>query len=167
MAEQAKRGLRIREARADEAEWLSALAMRSKAVWGYPAEFMEACRAELAVSPARIRTGSYHCFVAEDDHGILGFHALEALPDGDFELAAMFVEPRHIGTGVGRALIEHAKHWAAELGARRLFIQGDPNAADFYRAAGGTSFGTRESGSIPGRFLPLFAISLDTEIPAK
>ncbi|MGA8260710.1 MAG: GNAT family N-acetyltransferase [Arenicellales bacterium] len=159
--------LRIREARPEEASHLSDLAMRSKAMWGYPPDFMEACREELAVTPAMLVRNSYHCFVAEDEGGIRGFHALEQLADGDCELAAMFVEPRHVGTGTGRALIEHAKRRATALGARRLIIQGDPNAVGFYRAAGGEEIGTLESGSIPGRYLPLFAITLGNETPAK
>jgi hypothetical protein len=42
----------IRFATPDEAELLTSLAMRSKASWGYSAEFMEACRAELTITPA-------------------------------------------------------------------------------------------------------------------
>jgi hypothetical protein len=37
----------IREAVSSEAALLSALAMRSKAYWGYSSDFMEKCRAEL------------------------------------------------------------------------------------------------------------------------
>jgi hypothetical protein len=46
------------------------------------------------------------------------------------------------------------------MGATKLIIQGDPNAERFYIAAGGVRTGTRESASIPGRFLPTFAIDL-------
>lgn len=46
------------------------------------------------------------------------------------------------------------------LGATKLIIQGDPNAERFYLAAGAVLTGTRESGSIPGRYLPTFAINL-------
>jgi hypothetical protein len=40
----------IRAAHGGELEALSALAMRSKAHWGYSAAFMQACRDELTVS---------------------------------------------------------------------------------------------------------------------
>ena len=65
-----------------------------------------------------------------------------------------------IGTGVGRALVQHAIAQAGSLGAARVIIQGDPNASDFYIAAGGRQIGSREAGSIEGRFLPLFEIAL-------
>lgn len=159
--------LTIRAARADEAELLSALAMRSKAVWGYSAQFMQACRDELTVSREELLSGSREYLVAETQGEVLGFYGLEFLSAGNCELAALFVEPRHIGTGVGRALIIRAKERAAASGAHTLIIQGDPNAVDFYRAAGGEPAGARESGSIPGRFLPLFRISLAGETTAQ
>lgn len=65
-----------------------------------------------------------------------------------------------IGRGLGRTLIEHAKEKATDLGIRQLVIQGDANAEAFYKAAGGVRDGQRESGSIPGRFLPVFRIDL-------
>jgi GNAT superfamily N-acetyltransferase len=91
---------------------------------------------------------------------VIGFYALAAQSGQVMELEALFVEPRFIGKGFGRLLIEDAKSVAAALGATLLVIQGDPNAERFYLAAGGVLSGTRESGSIPGRFLPTFRVSL-------
>ena len=56
--------------------------------------------------------------------------------------------------------MESAKQEARGLGAECLIVQGDPNAESFYRAAGGICTGQSESGSVPGRFLPLFRIDL-------
>jgi GNAT superfamily N-acetyltransferase len=67
----------------------------------------------------------------------------------EFELQALFVEPMRIGQGVGRALMDHAKVFAANVGAHSLVIEGDPHAERFYRAAGGRLIGQRESNSIP------------------
>ena len=47
-------GARIRLARPDEADHLTALATRSKAYWGYDASFMEACVPALTISPERL-----------------------------------------------------------------------------------------------------------------
>jgi predicted N-acetyltransferase YhbS len=159
--------LTIRAARPDDAAYLRDLAMRSKAVWGYTDQFMEACREELSVSREQLLDSAHEYLVAERHGEVLGFCGLEYLSPESCELAAMFVEPAHIGTGVGTALITRAKADAAAAGARTLIIQGDPNAVEFYRAAGGVPAGTRESGSIPGRFLPLFRISLEHESPAQ
>jgi GNAT superfamily N-acetyltransferase len=98
--------------------------------------------------------------VLVDGDSILGFHSVEALSESDWELDALFVEPEHIGTGIGRLLVQHALKIVSERGATRLIIQGDPNATEFYQALGARQIGTRESGSIPGRFLPLFEIEV-------
>ncbi len=142
---------------------MSGLALRSKAYWGYSKDFLDACKAELTVDPARLGTNRYAHFVCCDNSSILGFYGLAKLSTDEYELDALFVDPTYIGTGVGRALIQHAIGTAAKFGAARLIIQGDPNATDFYVAAGAKQIGERESGSIPGRFLPVFEIELEAD----
>ena len=151
----------IREARTDEASALSDLAVRSKGHWGYSAEFLEACRGELAVAPTRMGSGDYECFVADDGETVLGYYALGELSAIEFELDALFVDPPAIGRGVGRQLLAHAIDRLRSRDARTLVIQGDPNAARFYEAAGARLVGTRPSGSIPGRELPLYEIDVE------
>ena len=152
---------KIRTAIPDEAANLSRLAIRSKAYWGYSQEFLDACRQELSVSPSEIKADEYHHAVAENDNDILGFYALKRLTGKKFELEALFVEPDHIGTGIGRALMTHAiKSARSQGGTSSIIIQSDPYAAQFYEAAGGMLIGERESGSIPGRYLPLYEITL-------
>ena len=153
----------IRAARAGEARLLSELALRSKAHWGYSPEFIEACRAELSYREEQLRSKHMRFFVLESAGTVIGFYALALQSGQAVELEALFVEPRFIGKGFGRVLIEHAKSVAAALGAKLLIIQGDPNAERFYLAAGGVLSGTRESGSIPGRFLPTFEVRLTGE----
>jgi GNAT superfamily N-acetyltransferase len=150
----------IRNAISDDAALLSNLAIRSKAYWGYSSEFMQACVDELTISPASIEREDYHFVVAVIDKTIVGFYELEGLSGDEIELDALFVEPAHIGTGIGKALIERAKEHAVNLGATKINIQGDPNADKFYRSAGGLPTGSKESQSIAGRFLTTFQISL-------
>lgn len=155
-----KESLRIREAIPTESELLSDLALRSKAHWGYSREFLESCRDELTVEASRMHDDGYQYFVAESDNTIIGFYALETVSDETYELGALFVEPKHIGSGVGRELLKHATELLSRRGGARLIIQGDPNVNGFYLAAGARQVGERESGSISGRFLPLFEIDL-------
>ena len=49
---------------------LSALCLRSKAMWGYDNNFMEACRGELTIEPSDLRLTSIA--VAEKDGKIVG-----------------------------------------------------------------------------------------------
>ena len=143
-----------------EAQLLSALALRSKGYWGYSADFLDECRSELTVDESRFGSDGYQCFVALVGNSIVGFYALEKLSANAYELDALFVEPERIGSGVGRFLVQHAVQRLSERGAERLLIQGDPNATGFYVAAGARTIGSRKSGSIPGRELPLFEIEI-------
>lgn len=150
----------LRRAHPGEASAISALAIRSKAWWGYSEEFMQACRDELAVTASAIETGPVQYTVAEQHDTLLGYFGIEAISADQFELDALFVEPDHIGKGIGKLLIEAAKRAAREMGGSTLLIQGDPNAEAFYLASGAVQCGIRESGSIEGRRLPLFLIEL-------
>jgi GNAT superfamily N-acetyltransferase len=149
---------KIRRALPEECELLSEIAMRSKAHWGYSAEFMEACRAELSYTPADLEQHDF--FVATHGKIIAGFHALIRLSESKLELEALFLKPEFIGQGLGRMLFEHALKTAKATGAQEMMIQGDPNAKDFYLKVGAKLIDEKESGSIPGRFLPLFSIDL-------
>jgi GNAT superfamily N-acetyltransferase len=151
-------GMRIRPARTDEAAALTELVLRSKAHWGYGAEFLEACRAELTIRPDDIRRR--RVVVAEDtDSAVVGVASLEgSAPEGSLGLC--FVEPAAIGRGVGRALYFHVTRAARELGFARLTIEADPNAEPFYRRLGARPVGRTASGSLAGRELPLLEVRL-------
>ena len=150
----------IRAGRPDDAAELTELALRSKAHWGYSDAFMAACRAELTVSPEQFEDRNFRVRVAELGDRRVGYHAIERQPGGGYELDALFVAPDFIGSGLGRRLLEDARHIARDWGARELLIQGDPNAAGFYEAMGAVLVGTRPSGSIDGRELPLYRLTL-------
>ncbi|MEM8816696.1 MAG: GNAT family N-acetyltransferase [Pseudomonadota bacterium] len=152
--------VKIRPATVEDAPALSGLALRSKAHWGYSEEFLEACREELTVDPAKVADGSYACFLAADGSTICGFYAFEATSPPEYELEALFVEPQHIGRGVGRRLVEHAIAEIRKRHGEALIIQGDPNAEGFYTSVGAHKTGSRESGSVPGRYLPLFRLQV-------
>lgn len=113
----------IRQALRGEAEKLTDIAIQSKAYWGYSDDFMRACVDELTVSSELIDDSEYHYVVAERETQIIGFYALEGFVDDEIELGALFVDPAHIGKGVGKSLIEEAKHHAKKLGAKRLIFR--------------------------------------------
>jgi GNAT superfamily N-acetyltransferase len=148
----------IRPARLDEAGTLSALAFRSKAVWGYSDDFMAACRAELSVSPDEITARP--TFVFERDGAPRGFYTLRELTPDRVDLDFLFVDPTCMHVGIGRRLVEHAKGEARRHGYRVIVVQSDPHAEPFYVACGGRRVGTEPSRSIPGRELPLLEIDL-------
>jgi N-acetylglutamate synthase-like GNAT family acetyltransferase len=82
--------LKLRAASVTEADELTALCLRAKAVWGYDNEFMEACRAELTVTPERIGKSSFQ--VAEIDSNVVGFTQLSCMGGGVAELNSSAVK---------------------------------------------------------------------------
>jgi GNAT superfamily N-acetyltransferase len=149
--------LHLRPARPDEAGLLTELCLRSKAVWGYDDAFMQACRAELTLSPADFARSSLQ--VAVEGDVVTG--VVQVVVDGEnANLAKLFIAPSTIRGGVGRALFDWAAKDARERGARWLWIEADPDAAGFYRRMGAVDDGVAASGSIPGRVLPRLKLKL-------
>jgi GNAT superfamily N-acetyltransferase len=147
----------LRSARADEAQALTELCVRSKSAWGYDREFIEACRGELTLTSETLQTSLVH--VAEVGGHLAG--VVQITPNGKIaDLAKLFVEPFYFGSGVGRQLFAWAENTARTAGAALLVIESDPNAADFYRRMGAVDDGLAPSGSIPGRFIPRLRLKL-------
>ncbi|WP_420347461.1 GNAT family N-acetyltransferase [Pelagibius sp.] len=149
--------IRLRPAVEEELPALSALCLRSKAVWGYDDAFMAACREELTLTPADLQNDQLQ--VAEDDEGVVGVVKLD-IESESAELSKLFIEPARIGSGAGRVLFTWAVERARGLGAKTMRIESDPDAAAFYRHMGAEVVGTAPSGSIPGRVLPLLTLDL-------
>jgi GNAT superfamily N-acetyltransferase len=152
--------VRIRSARPGEAPALGALCVRSKAHWGYDAEFMRLSHRSLQIDAAAIDAG--RVLVATDEHGgLLGVADCCSLPQpGAFDLLHLFVDPRALRQGVGRALFEAACAWCVAQGATKLVILSDPNAAAFYQRLGASLIGEAASDAIPDRALPLLEYRL-------
>lgn len=148
----------LRLARRDEAEKLTDMCLRSKAVWGYDEAFMKACRTELKICAADFDHSSL-C-VAVDADTVIGVAQL-ALDGEEAHLHKLFVEPSAIRTGAGARLLNWAITVSRQNRAKRLWIESDPDAADFYRKMGAIDEGFAPSGSIPGRVLPRLKISLE------
>ena len=155
----------IRAAREDEAERLSDLALRSKAVWGYDEAFLQRCRPVLSVDPGYLRT--HPVFVAERTGSVVGFASLRPCRrKEDVELDLLFVEPDSMGTGVGRALLARALGRAAASGYARMIVQSDPFAEPFYLRHGARRIGSVASTVEEGRRLPLLEFALPETSPA-
>ena len=127
-----------------------------KAHWGYDEAFLERCRAELTLRSDDVT--AHRTTVAEIGGHLAGFYSLAGqAPEG--ELTYLYVEPDHIGSGVGRRLWQHAVT-PPELWDSSGSPDADPFAEDFYRRMGAVRIGLVPSGSIPGRPLPQLAYRL-------
>src|SRR5689334_7708157 len=120
---------RIRPAQPHEAEALTAIAVASKAYWGYPASALRQWLPDLVVTREAIVSQPVH--VAEQGGRVLGLAILAAGTEPVRALEALWVHPHHIGRGVGTALLSHAARVAKAAGAWELTIDADPNAEMF------------------------------------
>lgn len=158
--------IEFRRARRDEAMLLTALARAAKAGWGYPAALTEAWAATLTVTPSLIERDAFHAAVRGGE--AIGFYAI-VRKEGRWLLDHFWVSPHCQTQGVGRAMFAHALECGRSLGAGRIVIEADPNAAGFY-----ARMGAREVGSIPApiegdaaRRLPVFEMPTRTRVRAR
>jgi GNAT superfamily N-acetyltransferase len=147
----------IDQARGEEADDLTRLALASKRHWGYDDDFMARSRNELTVHEGDLTT--HRAYVARDAERRLGFYILIALTETSVEMDMLFVEPSSIGSGVGGALMRHAVERARTDGATTMRIVADPFAAAFYEHVGAVLVGSSVSSST-GRSLPEYELSL-------
>jgi GNAT superfamily N-acetyltransferase len=147
----------LRRAACGEAARITALAMRSKASWGYDARFMRRAAPELTVGEQDI--AARDVFVAQAGETLAGVAGIDHRAEPP-ELDLLFVDPAHQGTGVGRALLRHALAAARARGLPELAIASDPNAEAFYLSQGAVRVGEQRSPAT-GRELPLLRIATD------
>lgn len=151
-----RRTTRIRRAIAADARALTRIAHAAKRHWGYPEKQIRSWRGDLTATSTTIAADPTYCALRGER--IAGWYAISG--DGDErELEHMWVEPRHIGTGLGRLLFRHLVRRLRAMEVRRLKIASDPNAEGFYQA-----MGARRIGSVPstprGRRLPLLRLDV-------
>jgi ribosomal protein S18 acetylase RimI-like enzyme len=148
----------IRQAKYDDVEALTMLAMASKQSNGYDDAFMTACADELRVTSASL--DAYEYWVA-DSGTPCGFVSLEVDPDGlTGMIGSFFIAPGWQRRGIGRLLWSTVKELAQKKGLKVLRLDADPEAEAFYRGLGFSTVNRVPSGSIPGRTLPHMQIDL-------
>jgi GNAT superfamily N-acetyltransferase len=145
----------IRRALASEAAALTALAVRSKAHWGYDEAFMAGVMPELALSAERLEAST--CFVAVLGETLAGYYVL-ALEDGEPTLCDLWVDPPAMGQRVGAALVAHMRAEARARGWPVVRIVSDPNAEAFYLKVGARRVGSVASKVLVGRVLPVMEV---------
>ena len=149
----------VNRARPEDAEELSLVARAAKAHWGYSEHDLALWADDLTISPQFVEDNAVFC--VERAGAPVGFCATES-GDHGWEIGHLWVEPEHIGTGVGGALLRHAADWACSRGIETLRVVSDPHAEGFY-----AKFGARRVGRVPsvpeGRTLPV--LELDSALP--
>ena len=150
--------IKIRDGVSEEADKLSALCFASKNHWGYSDQFMASCREELSITAHDFENDII--LVAEYQSDTAGVAQMKNSPEAS-ELEKLFIAPKFIGHGVGKALfaktIEKLKTYHLNLkgSAKHLKIVSDPYAKEFYLKMGAVEAGSEASKTWPNRELPV------------
>jgi GNAT superfamily N-acetyltransferase len=149
----------IGRARPEDAATLTHIAFSAKRSWGYPEKWIDAWRSVLTIQPEFV--ANHETYAATIEGRLVGFYALSP-EGGGMQLLHLWVLPDAMGQGLGRALFLHALGRTRELGFRKLEIESDPNAEDFYRRMGARRVGARQT-EVEGqrRELPLLTYAID------
>lgn len=127
----------------------NALIARSKAVWPWPAGYLEASLPLLAITPDYLaRSMSFEV----RDPGLVGFCAL-ANAGGRHDrllLDHLWINPDAIGRGLGRLACAHLCDVARAHDATELVVLPDPPSEGFYRRQGFEDTGERLASRVPG-----------------
>ena len=145
----------LRARRADSAD-LTRISRAAKRHWGYPETLLRLWQRDLTVTPGFIARHPVYCAVHRGK--AVGFYAISGTGSAR-ELEHMWVHPRYIGAGVGRALFAHLLRRLRTMKVRRLDVASDPNAEGFYRRMGARRVGVVAS-TPEGRLLPLLRLTL-------
>lgn len=132
--------MEIRPAREDDLPVLNIIALAAKAHWGYTRAQLERWRPDLEVR--RDQLAHRPVFVAEVDatRTIAGWVQI-ATDTTPWSLDSLWVHPPQMCRGIGAALIEFARAFAAARGRPELHIDADPNAEPFYLRCGARRVG--------------------------
>jgi GNAT superfamily N-acetyltransferase len=96
----------IRRAQPDEAEILTGIAHAAKRHWNYPEDWIDQWKLDLTITPDFIHRQRSLCRAHRQTN--CRCCAL-VVTDSLAEIEHMWLRPEHMGTGIGRALFEHAK----------------------------------------------------------
>jgi len=153
--------MQILRARPEDADTLTQIAHAAKRHWGYPERWIESWRDILTMRPQFIAENVTYC--ARENDCIIGFYLLTTESDG-MHLDHLWILPRAMGRGIGRALFRHAVEQARNSGHGAIKIEADPNAAGFYERMGAKRIGVNVT-EIEGqpRELPLMLYTVSSE----
>ena len=145
--------IQILRAKPGDADILSDIAFSAKRHWGYPEEWIQSWKNILTIRHEFV--ASHEVYTAYVDGQPIGFYGLVKGMDRML-LEHLWVLPKAMGQGVGRALFKHAIERTKALGFEAVEIESDPNAEKFYEKMGARRIKTKMT-ELEGqhRYLPV------------
>lgn len=161
------RKVQIDNAQESDSDVLTEISFAAKRHWNYPDKYFDTWRNELTITKDYITQNIvikalYQSFalgffsIVENK---ADFYSGEIFVNKGFWLEHLFIKPEYHKLGIGRLLIDHAKHISKNVGISDLLIFVDPNARGFYDKIGADYLYETKS-SIPGRLIPVYNLKV-------
>ncbi|MEE9431255.1 MAG: GNAT family N-acetyltransferase [Melioribacteraceae bacterium] len=144
--------MKLKKANISDSEELTDLTKKSKAFWGYTAEQIEEWSEELTITKSFIEENQVVKLIVEQK--IVGFYSYYNIDDDKIKLEHLFIHPKNIGEGYGRYLMNDFLKKVEDIKAKKVTLDADPNAEDFYKKFNFKVVGKLKS-TIKNRFLPI------------
>lgn len=136
---------------------LTELTIRSKDHWNYGADLIEQWRDDLTLTENYLEKNRGYKLIKEDK--IIGYYVFEKNDNKTVKLEWLFVEPTYIGKGYGRQLVSHFLEICIATGIKKILLDADPNAEQFYAHFGFRTIDKKPT-SIPNRFMPVMELTI-------
>lgn len=149
--------MKIERANPIDNEILTQITKSSKAYWNYSDELLKKWENDLTITSIYIEENETYKLVLNEK--VIGYYSFFATESETVKLDNIFVLPDFIGKGFGKALMEHFFEKCRKLNFRKIILDSEPNAENFYKQFGFKTVDRLQS-SIKDRFLPIMEISI-------
>ncbi len=143
--------MKFERATINDNEILSEITKKSKAFWGYSEEQILEWNDNLTISKNYIESNA--TFKLLDGNKVIGYYSY-ILEKTVAKLDNLFVLPEYIGKGLGKYLIDDFLTRMRNQKVKKIILDSDPNAEEFYLKIGFKKIGEFET-SIKNRFMPI------------
>lgn len=148
----------IKKAIPNDHKILTEITKKSKAHWGYSDEQIEIWSEFLTVSKEYIETKSVYNLIVDDK--IIGYYSFFHESEKTIKLDNLFVLPEFIGKGFGIVLMQDFLIRSVSSNAKKIVLNSEPNAEDFYIKFGFVKVGQIET-SIKDRYMPIMELKIN------
>ncbi|SFB94886.1 Ribosomal protein S18 acetylase RimI [Kaistella jeonii] len=136
---------------------LTEITVDGKAFWGFSKEELSKWKNELTITPEYIAENETYNLVL--DSSIVGYYSFLKIDENTLLLDNLFLFQKVIGKGFGKLLMQNFLKRAKSLNISNIILEAEPNAENFYKKFGFSTYDHRES-VIKGRFLPKMKLDL-------
>ncbi|UFH32498.1 GNAT family N-acetyltransferase [Chryseobacterium sp. C-71] len=147
--------MNILKAETKDSELLTTITKRSKAYWGFSEEILKEWEHLLSISKDYIEKNMVYKLV--ENENIIGYYSYFSIDEKTIKLDNLFILPEFIGKGFGKILMNDFLEKANRLGIKKITLDAEPNAENFYKNFGFETVGQLES-SIKDRYLPIMEL---------